>query len=218
MTLVLSPRNIAILAAAAVFWSGVVVVMSIGSGVKSIATFHTAPLARRLPLGLQPSDDAVERQWTAKLLNDLQSTAADESVAATIDELKSSIEARDQVRAMRAIDTTGEARTNREREVGGASGGASGGAAKGGTSALSLEVPQYDAKNIEDLQKAALSAAIPVVAKAPMPQLLRDMSDALARQKEERDKLIKRLAQLEPSVGNYNPMDVDSLTKAAEQE
>ena len=149
------------------------VALSMGPGVKLITTVSTA--APRRPLGLTAADDAVERQWTSKLLNDLQGTAGDASVSATISELRATIEARDQAR-----DSSRQLKKHEEpASTGGVVKGAS-----ANTRALSLEVPHYDAHSIDELQKAARSAAIPNEAKAPMPQLLRDMSDALSRQKE----------------------------------
>lgn len=170
----------------------------------------TTPPGRRLPLGVGTSDEAVEQQWTSKLLSDLQSSAADETVSATIAELKSTIEARDQRLSLQK-PSEASARAQRAKEL-------EEGAGKPATSdGLSLEVPQYDALSIDALQKAARSVAIPSEAKAPMPTLLRDMSDALSRQRDEHEKLVKRLAQLEPAVTNYNPSDENALTKAAEQ-
>ena len=47
-----------------------------------------------------------------------------------------------------------------------------------------------------------------------MPQLVRDMSAALQRQEEVAAEMARKLAQLQPSVVNYNPTDVEQLSKA----
>ena len=53
-------------------------------------------LSRHSALGAAGDlDDQLGRQWTEKLLNDLQSSATDTTVAATLAELRSTLEARD---------------------------------------------------------------------------------------------------------------------------
>ena len=77
-----------------------------------------------------------------------------------------------------------------------------------------VDVPRYNPQSFSELQKAALAAAMPTEVKGPLPQLVRDMSAAMQKQQAEHEALQKREAQLQPSVLNYNPKDVEQLSKA----
>ena len=164
---------------------------------------------RRLLAGSRASapDDEEDGQWAEKLLGDLQSASSDESMSATIAELRATLAAREERRA-----------------AGGAVGSVGGGprAPAPTSTAVAIaptlkqgpEVPRYNPASFAELQKAALAAAMPEAAKGPLPQLVRDMSAAMARQQADHEALQRRLAQLQPSVLNYNPKDVDQLSKA----
>ncbi|KAL1504869.1 hypothetical protein AB1Y20_008639 [Prymnesium parvum] len=207
-----TPRNMTFIAALIGVWTCLLFFLLLFSGAVSTATHASVASNYRLPLAAQrtppaaslDADDSVERQWTEKLLRDLQSSAADESVAATIAELRASLLSREQ-RLAEAPRAQLPARA------------AAAAASADGEAAGAVELPPYDKRNIDELRKAALVATTPREAKAPLPQLLHDMSEALALQKQEQDKLLERLAKLEPQVTNYNPSDIEQLTKAAEQ-
>ena len=54
--------------------------------------------------------------------------------------------------------------------------------------------------SLDELQKAAQAAALPTQAQGPLPQLVRDLSAALAKQQTDHEALQRRLTQLQPSV------------------
>ena len=174
------------------------------------------PLMPRRPQGLSsgPSrsllgtdSDEVERRWTDKLIGDLQSTATDESVSATLSELRSTLSAREE-----RLQQLGSAAMPAKAPTGATA--AAGAVPSSSSSSSSLSIPRYDRNSVAELQKAALAAALPTEARGPLPQLVRDLGAALARQQQEHELLQKRLSQLQPSVINYNPKEVDQLTKA----
>lgn len=223
-----TPRNISILAGVLIVWTCLLFVVQVLSGTVSATTPALAPLPFQHAYAHQkaPSPwhqdahgtDILEQQWVEKLLRDLEGSASDGSVAATIAELKSTLAAREMrlASATTSIGDTAIARGTRypvESAVGVS-------AETGGQVAAAVaqvEVPRYDATNVDELRKAAQTVAAPRDVKEPVPRLLRDLSDALARQKEEHDKLLSRLSKLEPQLTNYNPSDEEQLSKAAEQ-
>ena len=75
-------------------------------------------------------------------------------------------------------------------------------------------LPAYDPSRPAELLGAAAAGA-----RQPGPHatLLADLAAALERAEREKAALDQRLGVLQPSVGNYNPKDVDALTRAAEQ-
>lgn len=151
----------------------------------------SAPPTRRAPLGLGlrqrgaagsassglatadgEHDQQLDRRWTDKLLSDLQSSASDESVAATVAELRDTISERDE----RLAALEGAAR--RGDAVARAAGGG------GGASAAEAmpNVPRYDPKSLPDLKRAAMATVLPANVKGAVPQLVRDMASALESQ------------------------------------
>ena len=57
-------------------------------------------------------------------------------------------------------------------------------------------------------------AALPSEVRGPLPQLVRDLGAALARQQTEHEALQRRLSQLQPAVINYDHKSTEQLTKA----
>ena len=212
------------LAGALVAWTALLCLMGKLAGL----SFSAAPLPPqpRRPLGLggpsrsllsasslaDSGDDQLERRWTEKLLGDLQSAAADESVSATLSELRSTLDAREErLLQQRPLAGTPRARASAAQP----SATTTTTATPIGSSSSSIEVPHYDRTSVADLQKAALAAAMPSEVRGPLPQLVRDLGAALAKQQAEQEALQRRLSQLQPAVINYNPADVEQLTKVS---
>ena len=61
------------------------------------------------------------------------------------------------------------------------------------------------------------AAALPSEVRGPLPQLVRDLGAALARQQTEHEALKKKLLQLQPAVINYDKKSTEQLTKAVLQ-
>jgi len=160
----------------------------------------------RLLLGTDGDD--VERRWTDKLLSDLQNSAHNEAVAATVSELRSTLSAREQ-RLQQQTPTVPPHTVDAGKR------GSSATVPPPSATAAAVEVPRYDRSSIAELQRAAQAAAMPSEVRGPMPQLVRDLSAALARQQQEQERLQKRISQLQPAVPNYNPKEADQLLKAA---
>ena len=136
---------------------------------------------------------------------DLEASSVDDATAATVMELKASLARRDELRTPPAA------------RVGGA---AAGGAldrrpaAAGGV---------CDAGSTAELQRAAAAAAAAAAMEGGangtggfVPQLLHDMSAALAQQERAREGLHQKLAMLQPAVADYSPDNVNQLINAAE--
>jgi hypothetical protein len=70
---------------------------------------------------------------------------------------------------------------------------------------------------VAELQQAAMAAALPSEVRGPLPQLVRDLGAALARQQTEHEALKKKLLQLQPAVINYDKKSTEQLTKAVLQ-
>ena len=213
-----SPRRMAVtIVGALLLWTALLgVVASVGGqyGVTSATTrpvrsSSSLPPRRRLratlPRSAEDEDEDEDGRWADKLLGDLQSSSTDESVSATINELRSTLAARDERRESSAGSPSRLASSRAGRPAMDPLGGGGG----------ELQVPRYNPASVDELQKAALSAALPASAKGPLPQLVRDMSAAMQRQQAEHEALSKKLAQLQPSVLNYNPKDIEQLGKAA---
>ena len=203
-----SPRRLAFaIVGALLAWTALLGVVAHLSGISS-----PPPQPAAAPRGLgtrrrllrtassAPADEEEDVRWADKLLGDLQSSSADESTSATIAELRATLAAREERRSTTAPP--------------GVSGARSRVASAAAAAPATVNVPRYDPSSVAELQKAALAAALPAQASGPLPQLVRDMSAAMQRQQAEHEALQKRLAQLQPSVINYNPKDVDQLTKA----
>jgi hypothetical protein len=158
----------------------------------------------------------LERRWADQLLSSLEESSVDEASAATLAELRASLDSRS-----RLAGSSSRA------------GGTGGSGVRGGRAALprsaagtplDLAVPKYDPSRVSELVAAAGAvggaAAGGGVTGADLdglPRLIRDMGSALARMEREGTELQARLAELQPSVANYNPKDVEALTKAADQ-
>ena len=150
--------------------------------------------------------DEVERRWTDKLIGDLQSSASDETVSATLSELRETLSAREE-----RLEQLGAA-ARRTPTASGASP-----AAAAASAASSVTVPRYDRNSVAELQQAAMAAALPSEVRGPLPQLVRDLGAALARQQTEHEALKKKLLQLQPAVINYDKKSTEQLTKAVLQ-
>ncbi|KOO29570.1 MHC I C-terminus family protein [Chrysochromulina tobinii] len=150
--------------------------------------------------------DEVERRWTDKLIGDLQSSASDETVSATLSELRETLSAREE-----RLQQLGAA----ARRTPAASG--AGPAPAAASAASSVTVPRYDRNSVAELQQAAMAAALPSEVRGPLPQLVRDLGAALARQQTEHEALKKKLLQLQPAVINYDKTSTEQLTKAVLQ-
>jgi hypothetical protein len=150
--------------------------------------------------------DEVERRWTDKLIGDLQSSASDETVSATLSELRETLSAREE-----RLQQLGAA----ARRTPAASG--AGPAPAAASAASSVTVPRYDRNSVAELQQAAMAAALPSEVRGPLPQLVRDLGAALARQQTEHEALKKKLLQLQPAVINYDKKSTEQLTKAVLQ-
>jgi hypothetical protein len=150
--------------------------------------------------------DEVERRWTDKLIGDLQSSASDETVSATLSELRETLSAREE-----RLQQLGAA----ARRTPAASG--AGPAPAAASAASSVTVPRYDRNSVAELQQAAMAAALPSEVRGPLPQLVRDLGAALARQQTEHEALKKKLLQLQPAVINYDKKSTEQLTKAVQQ-
>ena len=150
--------------------------------------------------------DEVERRWTDKLIGDLQSSASDETVSATLSELRETLSAREE-----RLEQLGAA----ARRTPAASGASP--AAAAASAASSVTVPRYDRNSVAELQQAAMAAALPSEVRGPLPQLVRDLGAALARQQTEHEALKKKLLQLQPAVINYDKKSTEQLTKAVLQ-
>ena len=168
-----------------------------GASRRHARTFSSGPNAAA-------EDEDEDGHWADKLLGDLQTSSTDESVSATITELRSTLAARDERRRREAASSSSSSGSQHD----------SGRPSSGDLVGAGLNVPRYDPTSVTELQKAALAAALPASAKGPLPQLVRDMSAAMQRQQAEAEALSKKLAQLQPSVLNYNPKDVEQLGKA----
>ena len=97
----IAPRRLAILLVGVLLvWTAV---LCLGLQAAGMLAPSTMPVSVRRPIGdvgqgralLSAEDDEVERRWTDQLLGDLQRSAADESVMATISELRSSLMSRE---------------------------------------------------------------------------------------------------------------------------
>ena len=204
-----SPRRLAFTVVGALLtWTALLGMATHLSGIASPPQSAAAPrglgtrrrLLRTASSALADEEDDIH--WADKLLGDLQSSAADESTSATIAELRATLAAREERRSATPAPGSGGmlSHSRLPNTVAAAP--------------LAVNVPRYDPSSVADLQKAALAAALPAQATGPLPQLVRDMSAAMQRQQAEHEALQKRLAQLQPAVINYNPKDVEQLTKA----
>jgi predicted nucleic acid-binding Zn-ribbon protein len=216
VSLIQSPRKLgAAVVSVLLLWTALLGVAAHLGGVGVAAP--EASTARRLPGGAArrrllhgapgtADDDELDNRWANKLISDLQSSAADESVSATLSELRSTLAARDERRDVgaRRTDAPVQSSTGAVKRSGEAA----------ATASTSIAVPRYNAGSVAELQKAALAAAMPDQVKGALPQLVRDMSATITKQQQDKDALQKRLSQLKPAVINYNPKDVDQLTKA----
>jgi len=152
----------------------------------------------------------VEQRWADQLLTNLEETSADEASAATLSELRATFDSRDR---------SGLLGVGTQRRIRHAGQDAS--TPPPGT--LSLPLPRYDPNQVSELLSAAGSVAVGGGGGAgasggdgSVSRLVRDMGSALSRMEKEQTELHVRLAALQPSVANYNPKDVESLTRAAE--
>lgn len=169
-----------------------------------------APPAWRSASALAAAADGAdvtdfERRWSNELLASLEDSPLDESAAVTVAELRASLEARDRLAAPRGKAGSRDGGQLRHPQP---------------IAASSTEVPSYDPSKVSELVSAASAAAAATAAAAGggdgAAALLRDMSSALSKLDSEQQTLHERLATLQPSLGNYNPKDVDALTRAAE--
>ena len=210
-----SPRRLALAVVGALLaWTALLGVAAHLSGIASPTQPAAAPrglgprrrLLRSAGTAGAAADDEEDSRWTDKLLGDLQNSASDESTSATIAELRSTLAAReDRFTASAARGGGGSLPAARL---------AASTSAAAAVAAPLVKVPRYDPTSVAELQKAALAASLPEHASGPLPQLVRDLMAAMQRQQAEHEALQKRLAQLQPAVINYNPKDVDELSKA----
>jgi len=75
--------------------------------------------------------------------------------------------------------------------------------------------PTYNPDSITEMQHAASVLLLPEHQRGPLPTLLRHMSTALAKKEKEEDEMQRKLTLLQPAVSNYNPADIEQLSKAA---
>ena len=200
-----SPRRLAIaLVSALLVWTALLgVVASLGGITVTSSTeppvqqnYHMplTPTGRRRLLRSPEASDAPEDRDIARLLDELRG-GSEPSVSATLTDLRSALASR-------------EAKPGAAPQLAAPPAGGGGGA---------IAVPRYNPNSITELQKAALTAAMPEQVRGPLPQLVRDMSAAMAKQQKEHEELQRRLSLLQPSVLNYNPKDVEQLAKAAKE-
>ena len=227
ISLMQSPRRAALAVVGVLFlWTALLGIAVHLSGAYATASGNMAASAGSVHRGLAPPtssrhllqrgespDDAddEELRWANKLMNDLSSSAADESVAATLSELRSTLDARDErlrasayakgepgasrLAALRTSPSGGAAAGRRRDAAAAVAGRAVPGHGGGGQ----IDVPRYNPRSVSELQTAALAAAMPEQVKGPLPQLVRDLSSAIARQQAEHEALQRRFTQLQPA-------------------